>query len=414
MDRLVVVGASLAGLRAATAARAAGFTGELDVVGDELHPPYTRPPLSKELLKGEHVAADTHLPPLDDDAVTWRLGTRATGLDLERRELRVADEDPLPYDALIIATGSRARTWDGPGAGLEGLVTLRGLDDALDLRERLLKGPRLVVVGAGFIGSEVAASARTLGVETTLVDVAPLPMPALGEALGRRCAQLHEEHGVQLRLGTGLKGFADDGFGRLAAVELADGSRIEADLAVVALGAIANTEWLQGSGLQLEPGVVTDDQLAAVGAQDVWVAGDAAAWPSTLAPGAPVRIEHWTNAAEQGTLAGRNAVVAPEERRAHTSVPSFWSDQYDVKIQAVGLPRLAETVRMAEATPDGGRFVAVGERDGRVIAAFAFNGARRLPFYRRQVAEGAQADAVLAAAAEDPKAFGPPPAEAIA
>ena len=402
---LVIVGASLAGMRAAQAARNAGFEGELVVLGEEQHMPYTRPPLSKDLLAGVDDVESTRFPAEGLD-VTWRLGERATRLDPAGKRIELESGDEVAYDTVLLATGCRARPWTGPGADLDGLHTLRHLDDALALQRALEPKPKLAIVGAGFIGCEVAASARKLGIDVTLVDIAPLPMPGLGETIGRRCAEMHREHGVDLRLGTGIAALHGDG--RVEAIELADGTRVAADVVVIALGAIPNTEWLEGSGLTLEPGVLCDPTLAAKGADDVFAAGDIAAWPHPLAPDAPIRIEHWTNAAEQGTLAGRNAVTDPAERRAHTSVPSFWSDQYDVKIQAVGLPRLTERVHMAETAPEGDRFVAIGERGGRVIAAYGWGAARRLPFYRKQVAEGANVDDVLAAAKDDPKAFGAP------
>jgi 3-phenylpropionate/trans-cinnamate dioxygenase ferredoxin reductase component len=404
---LVIVGASLAGLRAAQAARAAGYEGEVTIVGAERHRPYTRPPLSKDLLAGID-DVDACMFPAGEVDVTWRLGERATALDTTAKRVALEGDEIIEYHRLILATGCRARPWTGPGKELEGLHTLRDLDDALALQRALAPKPKLAVIGAGFIGCEVAASARKLGIDVTLVDIAPLPMPGLGETLGARCADMHREYGVDLRLGTGIAALHGDAGGRLAEVELSDGSRVEAQVAVIALGAIPNTEWLEGSGLTLEPGVLCDATLTARGADDVFAAGDIAAWPHPLAPDAPIRIEHWTNAAEQGALAGRNAVAGAAERKEHTSVPSFWSDQYDVKIQAVGLPRLAERVHMAEAAPDGDRFVAVGERDGTVIAAYGWNAARRLPLYRRHIAAGAGADEVLAAVREDPKAVGAP------
>jgi len=412
--RLVVVGASLAGLRAAQAARAAGHDGELVVVGEERHPPYTRPPLSKELLQGAH-DADACAFPADDLDVTWRLGETATGLDLAAREVALAGGERLAFDALVIATGCRARPWTGPGAELEGVHTIRRLDDAIALRAALTTrpAPRLAIVGAGFIGCEVAASARGLGVDVTLIDVAPQPMPALGPLLGEHCARMHREHGVDLRLGAGIAALRGDG--RVEAVELEDGTRVEADVVVVALGALPNTEWLAGSGLTLDPGVACDAHLAAVGTSGVYAAGDVASWPHPLAGGERIRVEHWTNAAEQGTIAGRHAVAGEDgERAPHVAVPSFWSDQYDAKIQAIGLPRLARHVEVVEAAPEGDRFVAVGERDGRVVAALAVNGARRLPWYRRRVAEGITLDALRAELADDPKAFGPAPAREAA
>ncbi len=412
--RLVVVGASLAGLRAARAARGAGHDGELVVVGAERHPPYTRPPLSKELLAGVQ-EADACAFPCDDLDVTWRLGEPATGLDLAAREVVLEGGERIGFDRLVIATGCRAREWTGPGAGLDGVHTIRDLDDALALRAALTAepAPRLAVVGAGFVGCEVAAAARALGLDVTLVDVAPLPMPALGPLLGEHCARMHRERGVDLRLGAGIVALRGDG--RVEAVELEDGTRIEADVVVVALGAIPNTEWLAGSGLELDPGVVCDAHLAAAGAPGVYAAGDVASWPHPLAGGARIRVEHWTNAAEQGTVAGRHAVAGDDAERApYVAVPSFWSDQYDAKIQAIGLPRLAERVEVVERTPEGDRFVAVGERDGRVVAALAVNGARRLPWYRRRVADGVALDALREELAGDPKALGAPaPQEAV-
>jgi 3-phenylpropionate/trans-cinnamate dioxygenase ferredoxin reductase component len=304
---IVIVGASLAGLRAAQALRGAGHEGEVVVVGAEERLPYTRPPLSKELLAGAHEAEQCALPSEKVDA-EWRLGTRATGLDLGRREVVLGDER-LAYEKLVIATGARPRRWPGDPIGLDGVFMLRDLDDALALRAAFAGRPRLAVVGAGFIGCEVAATARKLGLEVTLIDIAQQPMTALGPAVGERCVELHRAHGVDLRLGVGVDGF--EGAGRIEAVRLADGTRVEADVAVVALGAIPNTDWLADSGLELQPGVVCDATLAARDAQDVFCAGDAAAWPHPMADGALIRIEHWTNAAEQGAAAARNLLAAP-------------------------------------------------------------------------------------------------------
>jgi NADPH-dependent 2,4-dienoyl-CoA reductase/sulfur reductase-like enzyme len=421
VERLVIVGASLAGLRAAQAARAAGFEGELVVVGEEQRLPYQRPPLSKGLLAGEEDVTACMLPGTDAKGLTpcsdakgltpctdWRLGERAESLDLDARQVRLADGDALSYDRLIVTTGCRARPWPGPGADLDGVFTVRTLEDSLALRAALEGQSRLVIVGAGFIGCEAAASARKLGVDVTLVDVAPTPMPGLGRLIGERCADMHRAHGVDLRLGTGISALHGDG-GRVTHVELEGGERIEAGVVLVALGAIPNTDWLEGSGLRVERGgVLCDATLAA--AEDVFCAGDIAAWPHPLSPGDPIRVEHWTNAAEQGTHAGRNAVAPADERKPYVAVPSFWSDQYDVKIQAVGFPRLAERVQIAEASPEGERFVAVGERDGRIVAALGWNGARRLPLYRRHIAQEAAAQDVLRAIGDDPKAFGAPAA----
>ncbi|HTE60068.1 MAG TPA: FAD-dependent oxidoreductase [Solirubrobacteraceae bacterium] len=403
---IVIAGASLAGLRAAQAIRGAGHDGRVVVVGAEEHLPYTRPPLSKELLAGAQEAEHCALPSEKVD-VEWRLGTRATALDLARRELVLGDER-LAYEKLLIATGARPRHWPGDPIELDGVFMLRDLDDALALRAAFAERPRLAVVGAGFIGCEVAATARKLGLDVTLIDVAPLPMTALGRAVGERCAELHRAHGVDLRLGAGVDGF--EGAGRLEAVRLAGGARVAADVAVVALGAIPNTDWLADSGLELQPGVVCDATLAARDAQDVFCAGDAAAWPHPMADGALIRIEHWTNAAEQGAAAARNLLAAPDERTPYVAVPYFWSDQYDVKIQSVGLPARAERVTVLESSPDGERIVLGGERAGRLVAAIGFNAARRLAFYRGRLAAMPPFDEVVAAVRADEKALGDPAA----
>lgn len=404
--KIVVVGASLAGLRAAQALRSAGHEGELVVIGDEQRLPYTRPPLSKELLAGAHTVEQCDFPCAELDA-TWRLGAAATGLDRAAKEVVLADGERVAYDRLIVATGCRAREWGGPGAELAGLHTLRDIDDTLALRRELEEGtPRVAVVGAGFVGAEVASTARRLGLDVTLIDVAPHPLLPLGPLLGERCAQLHRERGVELKLATGVKGFR--GEERVAAVVLEDGSEVEADVVVVALGALPNTEWLAGSGITLNPGVVCDATLTSVDDPDVLCAGDATSWPHPLADGETIRVEHWTNAAEQGAAAARNALAPAAERTPYAAAPYFWSDQYDVKIQAVGLPGRAERIELLEESPEGDRLVAVGVRDGKVVAAIAFNAVRRLAWYRRQLADPPSFEQVAAAVAADERALGAP------
>ena len=410
----MIVGASLAGLRAAQAVRVAGHEGDLVIVGAEEHLPYTRPPLSKELLRGDQEAADCALPGADAvPGADWRLGTPAARLDRGAREVVLADGTTIAYNRVILATGCRARTWQGPGAGLDGVFTLRDLGDGLALRTALQAGGRLVVVGAGFVGCEVAATAAHRGVHVTVVDVAPHPMLPLGPELGGLMADLHRAHGIDLRLGTGVRALR--GPGQVTAVELDDGTSLEADAVLVATGAVPNVEWLADSGLTIDRGVVADATLTSVDDPDVLVAGDLACWPSALAGGAVVRVEHWTNAVEQGRLAGRNALVDdPAQRTPLTSVPTFWSDQHDRKVQAVGLPGAADEITIAEATPDGERLVAIGARDGRLVAAIAFNATKRLGWYRRQLAAGTPPAQVLAEAAADPAALGAAEAPTVA
>ena len=392
MRRLVVVGASLAGLRAAQGARAAGFDGDLVVVGDEPHRPYTRPPLSKELLAGVQTPDDCTFPSQAVDA-DWRLGAPATGLDRAAKLVHLADGDAVPYDRLIVATGCRARPW--PGEPADGMHTLRSVDDALKLKAAFARRPKVAIIGAGFIGCEVAATARKQGLDVTMVDIAAHPMLPLGPQLGELCAAMHRRHGVDLRLQTGVAS-VDGGM-----LSLTDGSRIDADVVVVALGAVPNTEWLRAPG-----GLACDATLTSLDDPDVLGAGDAISWPHPLAGGEPVRVEHWTTAAEQGQVAGRNALLEPGERAAHELPPYFWSDQYDVKIQAVGFPNRAERLEILESTPEGDRFVAAGARDGRLVGVVAFNAAKRLGWYRRQLPALPAFDEIAGAVAADEKALG--------
>lgn len=407
VDRLVVVGASLAGMRAAQAARRAGYEGELIVIGDEEHLPYTRPPLSKELLAGAHEAERTALPGRDRFEADWRLGRAATGLDRVRKVVILDGGEELAYDRVVLATGSRAREWSGDGAGLEGVFTLRRIEDALALRAAIGTGTRLAIVGAGFIGCEVAATATGLGAQVTVIDVAGHPLVPLGPRLGARWADRHAQAGVTLRLGAGVSELAGRD-GRFHAVRLADGSEVEADIVLIALGVRLNTEWLAGSGLELDgAGAVVCDATLSTSDPDVLAAGDIASWPHPLAAGERIRVEHWTVAAEHGALAGANALLDPPEREAHTAAPFFWSDQYDLKIQAAGLPGAAGELVLIEQDPENGRFVAAGARDGRLIGVVGVGAVSRIAWYRRQLDSGAAWDDVVAAVAADEKALGP-------
>ena len=384
MRRLVVVGASLAGLRAAQAARATGYDGGLVVVGQEPHLPYNRTPLSKDLLQDAQTPEELAFP-LGTLDVDWRLGTGAVALDRTHRKLRLADGEQLVYERLIVATGSRARQWHGPGAGLDGVHTLRDLDDALRFRAELATGRRLLIVGAGFIGCEVAASARKQGVDVTLVDIAAHPLLPLGAQMGDRWLRLHQQNGVDIRLGMGIK--ALHGSEHVESAELSDGERVEVDAVLFALGAQINSEWLTDSGLELNPAVVTDATLTSTNDPDILAAGDIAACPVALAGGAPLRIEHWTTAAEHGQLAGRNALLDPGERVAHSTPPYFWSDQYGLKIQAIGCPALTQEIELLEQSPEGDRFVVAYVQGDRLVGVVAVNAAKRLAWYRRQLAE---------------------------
>ncbi|KUO15514.1 ferredoxin reductase [Streptomyces dysideae] len=356
----MVVGASAAGLAAAETLRREGYDGTLTLVGDEPLAPYDRPPLSKQLLSAEWESDRLALRTADDLAalgLDLRLGVAATGLHLADRTVRLADGTTVPYDGLILATGVRPRRLSGEGAHV-----LRTLDDALALRDRLTPGTRLVVVGAGFLGAEAAAVAWRLGAEVTLLEPAPVPLAhAVGTEVGQMLTGAHLERGVNLRCGVTVREVTEEG------VRLADGELIEADEVLVAVGSLPNTEWLDGSGLTVGDGVVCDEYCEA--ARNVYAAGDVARWYNPLF-GVSMRIEHRTNAAEQGMAAARN-LLDPEGRKAFAPVPYFWSDQYDMKIQAYGYLRGHDEVAVVDGDLADRRFVAVYRTGGRVTGALA-------------------------------------------
>jgi 3-phenylpropionate/trans-cinnamate dioxygenase ferredoxin reductase subunit len=387
-SRIVIVGAGLAGLRAAQSARAAGHAGELVLIGEEPHLPYTRPPLSKELLRGERTAAECAFPGLDSLDAELRLSTEVTGVDPDAHTLTLGDGSVESYGRLIIATGCRARALPAPGAP-PSVLTLRDLADAERLGDVLAHSSHLAIIGAGFVGCEVAASARARGVEVTLIDSADQPLPPLGPELGARIAARHRDHGVALRLGVGVESVAD------GEVRLSDGTTVAADHVLVAIGATPNTDFLEGSGIELDRsgGVVCDGTLTSVTDPDILAAGDIVAWPHPGAGGERVRVEHWTTAAEHGRLAGANATLDPADRAAHTTPPYFWSDQYDCKIQSAGFPARAARIEIVEEDPDADppRLVAEAlDAAGELVGAVTFNHARRCNEYRgRLVAESA-------------------------
>lgn len=382
MRRIVVVGAGLAGLRAGQELRRQGFEGEVTIVGDEEHLPYNRPPLSKQVLAGEMEPQECTLPRDDLDA-TWLLGRPAAGLDTGGRAVHLSDGQALPYDGLVIATGRRAREWPNL-PNLAGFHRLRGLDDAIALREAIRSGPRVVIVGAGFIGCEVAATLHKCGLEEiSLVDVAPHPMPTLGPELGRRASRLHAEHGVRLHLSTKVEAF--EGSDRVQAVRLGDGTRVPADLVLIALGSIPNTEWLRSSSVALHEGdVLCDTRCFARGHRDIVAAGDVATWPHPRAGTTPLRIEHWTNASDMARQATQN-LLSPDRATEYAPVPTFWSDQYDAKIKAVGLWAKANQVTIVEDDAESGRLVAEGHCDDGIVGALVVNKNKSFIAYRRSL-----------------------------
>ncbi|MFC9971999.1 NAD(P)/FAD-dependent oxidoreductase [Spirillospora sp. NPDC127200] len=392
--RIVIAGASLAGLRAAQSLRAEGFTGDLTLVGAEPHRPYNRPPLSKSVLTGDD---DVTLPGDGVDA-RWLGGRRAIGLDAAARTVAVDDGSDLPYDGLVIATGARPRRLPEEQMGYAGVHVLRTVDHALALRAELAAPPggagRVVVVGAGFIGGEVASTARSLGREVTLVEAGGLPMAGVvGETAAEWLAGHHRRNGVELITGSRVVGLAGDGDGdggegraakgRVRAVLLADGREMPADLVVVAMGVVPNTEWLEGGGLTLDDGVVTDRALFA--APDVVAAGDVARWPHELF-GERVRVEHWANANDQGLLAARNLLRGPAEAEPYAEVPGLGTRVHGTRVQWAGLPRLGDAHHLVAGRVEDDKFAVAFTRDGVLVGAVAVAFPKELNRLRRAVA----------------------------
>lgn len=398
-DRVVVVGSSVAGIRAAQALRAGGYAGELIVAGAERAAPYDKPPLSKELLTGQRGPGDIGLLPAGAD-FELRLGRPATALDTARKRVILDGGEPVGYDAAVIATGVRARRLPGAEPGLA--RPLRDLGDAVALRARLATGEPAVVIGGGFIGAEVAAAAVAAGCPVTIAEALPAPFSrVLGAEVGALVARLHAAHGV-----TVLSGAAVSGVTRLpdggALVRLAGGRVLEAGTVVAGTGCTPNTEWLAGSGVPLDDGVLTDEHCAVPGAPGLYAIGDVARCHDPAA-GTSRRVEHWTSAVEQANLVAQQ-ILRPggpaDGPRTAAGAPYFWSDQYGVKIQMTGQAAPGDDVEMLRcATPSGDRHVALYSRDGRLTAAVTFGWPRASIAVRRAWQHGTPAEAARAAIA---------------
>ncbi|UUU20444.1 NAD(P)/FAD-dependent oxidoreductase [Streptomyces sp. DSM 40750] len=383
MRTVAVVGASLAGLSAARSLRKQGYDGRLVVIGDEPHRPYDRPPLSKEFLAGDLGEADLVLETDGEDLrAEWLLGIRATGLDRTERAVRLADGREIRADGFVIATGAAARQLPGSD-GLAGVHVLRTLDDARTLRDELARGGRLVVIGGGFIGAEVASTAHALGLDVTVVEAAPTPLAGpLGQAMGSIVSALHTDHGVRLLCGVGVKGLS--GERKVDAVLLEDGRSIPADIVVVGVGARPCVEWLEGSGVALDDGVKcgADGRTSLAG---VVAVGDCASWYDPRA-GHHRRVEHWTGAQERPAAAVATLLAGGAVEPGVPRPPYFWSDQYGVKIQFAGHAAGADSVTVEEGAPDDRNVLAVYRRAGRPVAVLGMNQPRLFTRWRKQLA----------------------------
>jgi NADPH-dependent 2,4-dienoyl-CoA reductase/sulfur reductase-like enzyme len=390
--KIAVVGASLAGLRAVELIRRAKFEGQLVLIGDEPHLPYDRPPLSKEVLRGEWAEQRIALRrgSYEDLSVELMLGRRAIGLCTDEREVSLEGGDTVPYDRLLIATGGRARRLPNQPE-LDGVFTLRTLDDSLAIRAALSAKPRVAVIGAGFIGAEVAASARQLGLDVTMIEALETPLArTLGPELGRILQQAHECRGVRVLCGRKVERF--EGTTRVTGLTLDDGTTVECDLAVVGIGMVPSVSWLEGSAVELDDGVRCDATLAA-SVPGIVAAGDVANWYNPLFE-ERMRVEHWTNAVEQARHAVGTLLGEPSEAKPFSSAPMFWSDQFDIKIQGAGRPRPTDDLSVI-GPMEGDKLVALYTRAGRLVAAVAFNRPPKLIQLRMLIAKRANLDEAM-------------------
>jgi NADPH-dependent 2,4-dienoyl-CoA reductase/sulfur reductase-like enzyme len=392
---VLVVGASLAGLRTAEALRRAGFDGRLTIVGAERHPPYNRPPLTKAALVGGPELTALELARADDLAATWALGISATSLDLSAREVRLETGVAVRFDGLVIATGARARRLPGT-VGVAGVHHVRTVDDASALHRALAEpGRRVLVVGAGFLGSEVASTAASLGHQVLLVEATAGPMlGALGPELSAYAAGAHRSRGVDLRTCTTVESLtpSGDGAGPLVAVlaDRRDGSRsrVESDIVVGALGATPNIEWLKDSGLAVDGGVTTDLSLTAVDPSGapvpgVVAVGDVARVPQPLLDGTARRVEHWATAVDHSRIAA--ATLIGGQPQTVPALPSFWTDQHGAQIRGIGLPGAGDTSTVVDGAMDDHRFVMTRTLRGRLVGVVAVNDTPALFRYRAEL-----------------------------
>ncbi len=396
--QIVIVGASLAGLRAAEALREKGFGGKLIIVGDEPHEPYDRPPLSKQVLKGWVPADHTKLPRLRRVDAEWKLGVAAVGLDRINHLVKLGNGEEIHYDRLLIATGTRARPWPNPEEGaLQGVFTVRTVEDATGLSTALKAKPRRVLcVGSGFVGSEIASVCRDLDLPVTVTERGNAPLRgALGGVIGDIAAGMMRDAGVDLRTGTSVKALHGDASGHVRSATLSDGTELDVDVVIPSLGSVRNVEWLHGSGLAAgQWGVGCDAGCRAydingVVTDHIFVAGDIARAPHVLYGYQYLALEHWDNAVSGAEVAANNILNLEVGRRAHLPLPSFWSGQFGVNIKSVGVCSFGDEIVFTQGSPEDRRFAAAYGKNGRIVGAVTFNHGKWLPYYASLIEKSA-------------------------
>lgn len=371
MHNIVIVGASLAGTRAAETLRAEGFTGTITMVGDEPHKPYDRPPLSKNFLAGEWDTDRIALrkpEALEELQLTWKLGAAATALNTNNSTLTLATGETITYDGLIIATGGVVRRLPNQ-PDIAGIHVLRSIDDAEQLRAELTEGARVVVIGAGFIGLEAAATATKRGATVTVLEGLEAPLiRALGPQMGSAIGDVHTRNGVTIRCGVSVESI--NGTTRVESISLANGEVVPADVVIVGIGVAPATSWCEGSGLTIQDGIVCNAELNA-GPTNVFAAGDVLRWPNHLFTDVEetMRVEHWTNAAEQGAHAAKNLLAALNntEQTPYEAVPFFWSDQFDARIQFLGRVTKDAVAEVVAGNPAEGKWCAMYVANNRLV-----------------------------------------------
>jgi NADPH-dependent 2,4-dienoyl-CoA reductase/sulfur reductase-like enzyme len=403
MDRILIAGASIAGVSAARALRTGGFEGKIQMVDLDARTPYRRPEVSKGLLDGHHTDESVAMPIPETLEVEQLLGLRLHDLNLEQRTVEVLrdhEAEILPFDGLVIATGAMARP--SPfDPSLRGVHTLRNIHQATLMRGDLAAAERVVIIGGGFIGLEVAAVARTLGKSVTVVEATDVPLGhVLGVRFGNHLADMHRVRGVNLVTGASVTGLESRPDGAVDSVALSDGRQLPADVVLVAIGSAPSTEWLAASGLDVTSGVVCDTTCAVEGTEDVVAAGDVASWINPLY-GRRMRVEHWTNAIEQGTYAGRR-LLGSHDPGGFRSAPYFWSDQYGMRLQSLGSTQGFDEASLLDH--DGDKMVVAYGLEGKTICVAGINAGTQVMRYRKAVLERAELGALPAPGSTAPVA----------